>query len=216
VSEPEQLEEKRALPLVIALVGPTGAGKTMTAAKLALNKAAYGGRKVGLLSLDTHRAGGADQLKEYASAAGIRLERVFRMKDLAKAKRRLRKCEVIIVDTPGRGPARHHEASSVSEMLKALTPHEVHLVLPEGMMPKFAERIFNEYKWRGVTHLLATKLDEFPDESSVEALARERDLPVRWLCNGQDVPNDLILVPEQLSPELLTQDGTVLRGTSAA
>lgn len=216
VSRPVPLEEQRAVPQVIALVGPTGSGKTMTVAKLALNATVFGDRKVGILSLDTHRAGGADQLQEYSSAAGIRMERVFRLKDLAKAKRRLRKCEVILVDTPGRGPAKHQEASAVSEMLKELAPHEVHLVLPEGMMPQHAERILAEYKWRGVTHLLGTKLDEFPGERTVEALAREQDIPVRWVCTGQSVPDDLVTVTQQDAPERIALDGYALRSTSAA
>jgi flagellar biosynthesis protein FlhF len=216
VVDPEPLPGQRAVPQVIALVGPTGSGKTMTIAKLALNQSAFGGRKVGLLSLDTHRAGGADQLLEYSSAAGIRMERAFQQKDLAKAKRRLRKCEVILVDTPGRGPAKTHEASAVTEMLKELAPHEVHLVLPEGMMPQHAERILAEYRWRGITHLLATKLDEYPGERTVEALAREHNLPVRWVCTGQDVPNNLVTVSQESAPETISLDGIVLRGASAA
>jgi flagellar biosynthesis protein FlhF len=210
------MEEQRAVQQVIALVGPTGSGKTTTIAKLALNRAAFGDRKVGLLSLDTHRAGGADQLKEYSNAAGIRLERVFRLKDLAKAKRRLRKCEVVLVDTPGRGPAKNEEAAAVLEMLRELAPHEIHLVLPEGMMPQHAERILADYKWRGVTHLLGTKLDEYPGERTVEALARDHDIPVRWVCTGQEVPGDLTTASELSSPTTGTSDDAPLRGVSVA
>jgi len=215
-SEPAPVVEQRAVQQVIALVGPTGSGKTTTVAKLALNRAAFGNRKVGLLSLDTHRAGGADQLKEYSSAAGIRLERVFQLKDLAKAKRRLRKCEVVLVDTPGRGPAKHEEASVVLEMLRELAPHEIHLVLPEGMMSQHAERILGDYKWRGVTHLLATKLDEYPGERNVEALARAHDTPVRWVCAGQEVPGDLTSASGGASSTTASLDDALRRDVSAA
>jgi flagellar biosynthesis protein FlhF len=138
------------------------------------------------------------------------------MKDLAKAKRRLRKREVILVDTPGRGPAKRQESSVVSDMMKELAPHEIHLVLPEGMRQEHAERILDEYKWRGVTHLLATKLDEYRGERTVEDLARKHGMPVRWICNGQDVPGDLVAVSERASVGAIALDEAVLRNADAA
>ena len=57
----------RVRPLIVALVGPTGSGKTTTLAKLAVNPAAFGGVKVGLLTIDTFRTGGLEQLESYCA-----------------------------------------------------------------------------------------------------------------------------------------------------
>ena len=215
-TDPAPVEQQRKGPRVIALVGPTGSGKTTTISKLALNQTAFGGKKVGLLNLDTHRAGSAEQLAMCSRVARIRMETVSRLKDLRRAMRRLRKCEVILVDTPGRGPARHQDAAAVTEILQELSPHEIHLVLSEGMRDHHAKRIVSEYELRGVTHLLGTKLDEFPGERLVEALANQHGLAVRWLSTGQDIPNDLLTVSERTWTDDATESVTADRGVTAA
>jgi flagellar biosynthesis protein FlhF len=62
---------------VIALVGPTGAGKTTTAAKLAVRRGMFGHRAPGLLTIDTYRVGGMEQLATYAELADVPFEVVY-------------------------------------------------------------------------------------------------------------------------------------------
>src|SRR5207244_230331 len=76
-------------PLLVALVGPTGAGKTTTAVKLALHGDAFGAQRVGFLTFDTYRAGAVAQLETYAGVAGIPLEVAYEARDVAPALARL-------------------------------------------------------------------------------------------------------------------------------
>jgi len=76
-------------PLVIALVGPTGTGTTTTLPKLATHPRIFGGRRVGLLGLDTYRIGALEQLRTYAEVAGLALEVAYSTDDLAAARARL-------------------------------------------------------------------------------------------------------------------------------
>jgi hypothetical protein len=176
---------------IIAVVGPTGAGKTTAVAKLAAHPRLWGGRRVGLIGLDTYRVGAVDQLAAYAAAGATPLETIYQAADLPRATRRLERCDVLLIDCPGRGPRAQRDADVVHQLVTGLGAHEVHLALPAGMQREVAARLLDHHLARGVTHLLATKVDEVPDDWTLFDLAAERRLPMRWLSDGQRVPQDL-------------------------
>jgi flagellar biosynthesis protein FlhF len=194
---PSQARDKR--PVVLALVGPTGAGKTTTAVKLAINPAALGRQRVGFITLDTYRAGAIAQLETYASVAALPLEVVYEARDVEGAMVRLSSCDVVIVDTPGRGPKTGDDAEWRT-LLAALAPDEVHLVIPATLRADIADAVRQRMSIDAITgdaldvaptHVLLTKVDEVPDETGVANLASMLDLPVRWITDGQSIPNDL-------------------------
>jgi flagellar biosynthesis protein FlhF len=185
------LPSGRGGPVVLALIGPTGAGKTTTVAKLALHERALGGRATGLLCLDTFRAGAVEQLRLWASSRRLPLEVAHTPADAARAMRRLARCEVVLVDTAGRGPARQAEHAATASLLRAIAPAEVHLVLPAGSSTPTLVRVLAAHQDLGVTHILPSKLDEHPGDRAALELAAERALPIRWRAVGQTVPDDL-------------------------
>jgi flagellar biosynthesis protein FlhF len=176
-------------PFTLALVGPTGAGKTTTAAKLAIHPDAFGSQRVGFITLDTYRAGALEQLQSYSDAAEIPLEVVYDAREVDGALKRLASCEVIIVDTPGRGP--RNDSTAWRTILRALRPDETHLVVPATMRADLLNRVRNEYGAATVTHALLTKLDEVPSDTAVAEIAARLSLPARWVTDGQEVPTDL-------------------------
>ena len=178
-------------PLVLAFVGPTGAGKTTTVAKLATHPDVTSGRTVGLLCLDTYRIGAVEQLRTYAGIAGLPMEVVYETAELAGALRRLADRDVVLVDTAGRGPAGRGDTTATQLALHRLRPAELHVVLPAGLQPSLAARAIEGYRARGASHFIATKLDEYPEDMGVFSLATEAGLRVRWYADGQDVPGDL-------------------------
>ena len=178
-------------PGVMALVGPTGAGKTTTIAKLATNRRVFGGMGVGLLCLDTYRVGAEEQLRVYAELARLPMAVAYEPREVAKALARFSDLETVLVDTAGRGPRQHDDAEAAAALLREAAPAEVHLALPAGLDPRHARRVLARHRPFGVTHLLLTKTDEFPEDTVVMDLALERGLPMRWLTDGQEVPGDL-------------------------
>jgi flagellar biosynthesis protein FlhF len=176
---------------IVAIVGPTGAGKTTAIAKLAAHPRLFDGRKVGLITLDTFRAGAIEQLEMHASMLGAPLVPVYESKDLVRARKELAGCGVILVDCPGRGPRAQRDADAAHRLLTEIVPNEIHLALPAGMQRELARRHIEQHVARGATHLLATKVDEVPDDWTLFDLAAERNLPMRWLADGQRVPQDL-------------------------
>ncbi len=176
---------------VIALVGPTGSGKTTTIAKLATHPEIFGGTRVGILGLDTYRVGAVEQLETYAELAGIPCEIAWLEADVRRAMQRLSDCDVILVDTPGRGPRQEGDLSRIRDWLHRLRPDEVHLTLAAGRMPAVTRATIDQFASFGVTHALPTKLDECPDDLRVFDVATERGLRIDWLTDGQEVPGDI-------------------------
>ena len=187
----ESLGARPGKPVSIVLVGPTGAGKTTSIAKLANHPAVFGNRPVGLLSLDTYRIGAVEQSRIYAELSRLPLEVAHEPGELDGALRRMRGCDVILVDTAGRGPRADGDVAASRAMIERLAPVEVHLALPAGLDPRQARRIIAAHRRDGITHLLPTKLDECPDDRTAFVLAEELGLPIRWITDGQEVPSDL-------------------------
>jgi flagellar biosynthesis protein FlhF len=183
-------------PYCIALVGPTGAGKTTTAAKLAVRSGLFGTARTGLLTIDTYRVGGMEQLATYADLADVPFEVVYDEREVAAALKRLAgACDVIIIDTPGRSPSSAGLTERWRSLLDAIDPDEVHLVIPASLRPDLAIDLGRAYRATrqhcGATHLILSKLDEVPRDSGIADLALSLEMPTRWITDGQDVPGDL-------------------------
>jgi flagellar biosynthesis protein FlhF len=192
---PSVLRRDDGRPYCIALVGPTGAGKTTTAAKLAVRRGTFGTARTGLITIDTYRVGGMEQLSTYADLGDVPFEVVFDASEVDAALKRLSHCDVVIIDTPGRSPSASELTERWRSLLDALRPDEVHLVLPATLRADLALHAAHAYgatrAHRGATHVLLTKLDEVPREAGVTDLALSLELPARWITDGQDVPTDL-------------------------
>jgi flagellar biosynthesis protein FlhF len=141
--------------------------------------------------LDTYRVGAVEQSRIYAEIARLPLEVVYEAREMSAAMHRLRRCDIVLIDTAGRGPRATGDLEATRRQLEPAAPDEVHLVIPAGLHPSRARRVLADFQPRGVTHVLVTKLDEFPGDHGLFALAREFGFTTRWVTDGQDVPGDL-------------------------
>ncbi|MHB1297435.1 MAG: flagellar biosynthesis protein FlhF [Gemmatimonadaceae bacterium] len=201
-----------ARPRIVALVGPTGAGKTTTLAKLATSPMAFGDARVGLLTLDTHRAAGFEQLQAYADAAGLPCAVAYDAAEAASALRGFSDCDVVLIDTAGRAPANEAQAQRAAALLASLRVDEVHLVVPATLRHDLLAPLRDAYRQRRVTHALLTKLDEVPADHTLATMTAALDLPMRWITDGQDVPRHL----RTAAPEILRPLGLAARAGVAA
>lgn len=176
---------------VIALVGPTGVGKTTTLAKLAANLRLREGLKVGLITVDTYRIAAVEQLKTYAEIIDLPMQVVSSPADMQRALAELEKMDVVLIDTAGRSPRDELKIQELKECLDAAQADEVHLVLSLAAGVPALTTVAQHFKPVGVTSLILTKLDETLSNGSLIPIAQELRWPVSYLTTGQNVPDDI-------------------------
>jgi len=176
---------------LVALVGPTGVGKTTTIAKLAANFHLRDRCRVGLITVDTYRIAAVEQLRTYADIIDLPMEVVSTPREMREAVARLADLDLILMDTAGRSPRDEVKIQELKSMLAEAGADEVHLVLSgvtsAASMKKTAERFARV----GATSLVLTKLDEATGLGSLLPLLRDCRLPLSYVTNGQNVPDDI-------------------------
>lgn len=185
-------------PLVVGLVGPSGAGKTTALARLATHRHAFGERKVGILTLDTFRMGATAELRGYAEIAGLPFEVAYDEGEVDEALTRLAECDVVLVDTPGRRADGDERSARWATLLRRARPDEVHLVIPASMRSDAAVSVRAGLRAAGITHLLLSKLEEVREDRGVADIALELQLPARWVTEGQDLPGSVFSAPGRI------------------
>lgn len=175
----------------MALVGPTGVGKTTTIAKLAANYRLRERRRVGLVTVDTYRIAAVEQLRTYADIIDLPMEVAATPRDMRAAIDRLSGQELILIDTAGRSPRDEVKIQELKCLLAECRADEVHLVLSSVSGGICLEKTAEQFVSVGVTSLLLTKLDEAGGLGGLLSLLRRSRLPLSYLTHGQNVPDDI-------------------------
>jgi flagellar biosynthesis protein FlhF len=177
---------------LIACVGPSGAGKTTTLAKLAARARLEHSRSVGIVSLDTYRVGAVEQWQRYAQLLGLpfSVARTAEEFDLAI---QASNCDLILVDTSGRGMSDEGSNWPLLECLPKVTRQELQVlvVLPAWLRARDAELVIRTYADARPTGVVFTKTDETVQHGGVVQAVLTSDLPVTYICNGPRVPEDI-------------------------
>ena len=176
---------------VVALVGPTGVGKTTTIAKLAARAALMERKSVALITLDTYRIGGEDQIRIFGELMGVPVYLVSEPEALMEQVAQLSRCERIFVDTAGRSPRDTPAINDLRHALNDVGELEVHLAIAAATQPDVIDSIYHHYSCLKIDRLIITKIDEaFHLDELVRAPARIA-IPVSYITTGQAVPEDL-------------------------
>lgn len=180
-----------AAPVVMALVGPTGVGKTTTLAKIAAEASMRRGLKVGLINLDSYRVAAFDQLATYARLLGVPFRSANSSEDLEAAIADFQSLDLVLLDTTGRSPKDPESLRELNQLLGRLP--EVHSFLVLAATTRDTELLetaqrFSVFRPEG---LVFSKLDEASLYGSIVNLAGRTKLPLCFFTTGQRVPEDL-------------------------
>ena len=182
---------------ILALVGPTGVGKTTTIAKLA---AVYGigitGKpplSVRMISIDAFRIGARAQIENYGSIMGIPVSYIDNRRDLKKEISLYQEeTDLILVDTIGKSPKDSGQLGEMKEFLDVCGSRtEVHLVLSASTKTSDISEILRQFEPFNYRSVVLSKLDETNHVGNIISALAERRKPVSYITDGQKVPNDI-------------------------
>ncbi len=182
---------------VLALVGTTGVGKTTTIAKLAARFMLKEQKRVGLVSIDNYRIGAMEQLKAYADILGIPCFAAFNRKDLLYVLKRLGKHDVILIDTAGQS---QYDTNRITELQRMLTEDleiRSHLLLSVTTSEDEMYRTALNFAPLKYQHYIFTKTDEAQKKGSIINQLMKLNLPISYLTNGQNVPEDIEIATKE-------------------
>jgi len=176
---------------VIALVGPTGAGKTTTIAKLAaLYAALHQPRDVALVTTDTSRIGGREQLHSYGRQLGIAVHEADSEASLIQLLQKLQEYRLVLVDTAGLSQ-RDRALAGQLNWLRAARQVRTLLVLPANTHFADLDEVVRRFEHARPQGVVLTKLDETSRLGSALSVVVDHQLPLTWVTDGQRIPDDL-------------------------
>ena len=194
-------------PYVLMVVGVNGVGKTTTIGKLA-QRIKNEGNDVLICAADTFRAAASEQLEIWSARAGVPLIQQKQGTDPAAVlfdalrSAKSRNSDVLIVDTAGR---LHNKANLMAELEKmkriaarevSQAPHETLLVIDAVTGQNGLEQARQFMKAANVTGIVLTKLDGTAKGGIAVAIAKELNLPIRYVGIGEQVDDLMVFDPE--------------------
>ena len=188
---------------VVALVGPTGVGKTTTVAKLASEQLLKHHRQVALITVDTFRIAAVEQLKVYAKIMSVPITVVSSRPELDHAIRGFAHKDVIFVDTGGRSQRDELQMQELNTLFSDQKDIDVYLTLSGTTKDADLTEITRRFGEMPLAGALFTKLDESAHFGCIFNHAIRFKLPIAYLTTGQKVPEDLEIASKERLVDLL-------------
>jgi flagellar biosynthesis protein FlhF len=193
----------------IALVGPTGVGKTTTLAKIAARALLEAKKKVALLTVDTYRVGACDQLARYGEIMNVPVLVARDRAELLRAHERVADADLVLIDTAGRSSP--DDVARQAELVRAVPKVQLHLVVSAATGAQELSAVADRWRALAPDRLVFSKLDEAAGPGAIVSAAIRIGRPVSCVADGQRVPEDLhaltgpelvsLVLPEEAQPE---------------
>lgn len=179
---------------LVALVGPTGVGKTTSLAKLAARFCLrHGNRHLGLISADAWRLGGQDQLVQYARLLDVPVRSANSIRDLEIAINAFADKRLVLIDTAGMGQRDARLAEQLGMFMGGRKTLRTFLTLSSNTQQAALEQAMQAFKQVNPLGCIITKVDEAASLGGVFSALIRQGLPLAFITDGQKVPEDIHL-----------------------
>jgi flagellar biosynthesis protein FlhF len=190
----------------VALIGPTGVGKTTTIAKLAAHFALVEHKRVALLTVDTYRIAAVEQLKTYSQIIDIPIGVAYSQAEVLPAVEQFADYDLLLIDTAGRSQKNVMQVGELKTLLEAVHC-ETHLVLSAPIKEQDMLDAARRFSAARVDRILFSKLDETSTYGSLFTVADRTGIPLSYLTTGQKVPEDIEVAEGSKLAGLIVGDG---------
>ena len=188
---------------IVALIGPTGVGKTTTLAKIAARFVLEQGVSAALITADTYRISAVEQLKTYSDILGLPLEIVYSPNELRLAIRKHEEKQLVLIDTAGRSQHNEYQMKELQDLLKTNSRIEKHLVISSTTKNRDAQDILEKFSVCRPDRIIFTKTDETNSTGLILNLLYKKEIGLSYLANGQSVPDDIVPADADKLTEIL-------------
>lgn len=190
----------------VMFIGPTGVGKTTTAAKIVANRWREE-HDVGFITADTYRLEAVSQLKAYANIMRVPVEVIKKPEELASAVEKFKKKDFVIIDTAGRSPKNKEQMEELKKYLKNIgVDIEICLVLSATTKLSVMYETIEKFGYIGFSSIIFTKIDETSTTGSILSVCDRYNLPVSYITTGQKVPGDVEVATKERVTEIFFKE----------
>jgi len=177
---------------IIAVVGPTGVGKTTSVAKLAARYLLrHGKRRIGLITTDNYRVAAHEQLRAYARIMGAPMRVATDIDSLQDALAAFHDKDLVLIDTAGMSQRDMRLNEQFSLLKEAGHNIKVYLTLAANSQRGVLADVVRAFRVVPLAGCILTKVDETTSLGGGLSVAAEQGLPVAYISDGQQVPEDL-------------------------
>lgn len=197
--------EKKKKQKVVAIVGPTGVGKTTSIAKLSAISKILHNLNVGIISIDTYRLGAIDQLRIFSDISNIDMFVAYQPEDMPKLMKQLKDKDIVFIDTAGRSQKNIDELKKTKEFFSKIRIDETYLVVSATNSTSTLFEVAENFKILNYNAFIFSKVDEAVVFGNMLNLIFKTNIPVIYLTNGQVIPDDIISAdPEFIASMIYT------------
>jgi flagellar biosynthesis protein FlhF len=176
---------------VIALVGPTGVGKTTTIAKIASLGIIEKKLRVGLINLDSYKVAAADQLATYAKIMNIPFRSVTTKEELQQAVYDFSTLDLVLIDTTGRSQKDQESLLQLRHLLASVNGCRNVLMVSATTKDSDMNEVVSRFRFFAPVGLVFSKLDETSVYGCIYNTQKRSGLPLLYFTVGQRVPEDI-------------------------